>query len=302
MQVRPLSCIVVLLLCTACESQSGADAGLSNDVAAGVAAAPPAPEMSSKAVMAREMPATDVRGTAQAPPPAQVQGSTTAPMIVRNGSASIEVDSLEIAIAAVERMAKDLGGIVGNTSLSSGDEQVRSASIELRIPSSRFDEALQGLRPIGKLESVQSNAQDVGEEFVDITARSTNAKRLEDRLVALLANRAGKLEEVLAVERELARVREDIERYEGRIRYLQARVTTSTFLITVHEKRPLISDNPGENVLAEAFKQAWRNFVAFVAAFIALLGILIPAAILAVPLVTGYRRMQRKRSSKLTDA
>ena len=125
------------------------------------------------------------------PPQPPAQGGGTVTMIIRTGHATIEVDSLEPAIAAVQRMAASLGGVVGNTSLSSGDYEVRSATIELRIPSQRFNEALEGLRPIGKVESVQSNAQDVSEEFVDVSARVANAKRLEERLIALLANRAG---------------------------------------------------------------------------------------------------------------
>ena len=71
-------------------------------------------------------------------------------------------------------------------------------------------------------------AEDVGEEFVDVSARMENARRLEQRLVTLLASRTGKLSDVLAVERELARVREDIERYEGRLRYLRAHAATSS--------------------------------------------------------------------------
>src|SRR5207237_684198 len=81
---------------------------------------------------------------------------------------------------------------------------------------------------IGKLESVNVNAEDVGEEFTDVTARMGNARRLESRLIDLLATRTGKLKDVLDVEQELARVREEIDRYEGRLRYLRAHAVLST--------------------------------------------------------------------------
>ncbi len=228
---------------------------------------------------------------------APMQPSASPGMIIRNGSASIQVDSLELGIAAVQKMATTFGGYLGNTSLSAGENQVRSATIELKIPSARFDAALAGLEPIGTVESVSSTAEDVGEEFVDITARVANAKRLEERLISLLATRAGKLEEVLAVERELARVREEIERYEGRIRFLKTRVATSTLAVTVHEKAPLVSVSPGENVIVEAFKNAWRNFVRFIAALIASLGVLIPLAAVGIVAWIGWRRI--RRSGKL---
>lgn len=216
-------------------------------------------------------------------------------MIIRNGSASVLVDSLELGIAAVQQLADRYGGYVGNTSLSAGDYQVRSATLELKIPAARFDSAIAGLRPIGKVESVSSTAEDVGEEFVDVTARVANAKRLEDRLVSLLATRTGKLEDVLAVERELSRVREEIERYEGRLRYLRSRVATSTLSITVHERAPLVSATPGENVLLDAFRNAWRNLVRFVAGFIALLGIIVPSVALLALLVLVWRRVRRRK-------
>lgn len=213
-------------------------------------------------------------------------------MIIRNGSASVQVDSLERAVAAVQQLATAYGGFVGNTSLSAGEYQVRSATLELKIPVARFDAALNGLAPIGKVESVSTTAEDVGEEFVDVTARAANAKRLEDRLVDLLATRTGKLEDVLAVERELARVREEIERYEGRLRFLKTRVAMSTLTITVHERAPLVSATPGQNVILEAFKNAWRNFVGFVAGGISLLGIIIPLGALVVAAFFVWRRLR----------
>ena len=226
-------------------------------------------------------------------------GTVATNMIIRSGNASLEVDSLELAIAAVQRIATSLGGWVGNTSLTSGDYQVRSATIELKIPAARYDEALTGLKPVGTIDTSASEAQDVGEEFVDVSARASNSRRLEERLVALLTTRSGKLEDVLAVERELARVREEIERYEGRLRFLRTRVATSTLLVTVHERAPLVSASPGENVLGNAFKDAWRNFVRFIAALIASLGTIIPIMLLLAIAVLLWRRVRpRPRTVK----
>jgi hypothetical protein len=141
---------------------------------------------------------------------------------------------------------------------------------------------------------VNSTAQDVGEEFVDVTARVTNARRLEERLNTLLSTRTGKLDEVLRVERELARVREEIERYEGRLRYLSTRVATSTLTITVHEPAPILGNTPGVNPIAAAMRRAWRNFVALVAALVESLGVVIPLAVLGVAGWMGYRRWKRR--------
>ena len=218
------------------------------------------------------------------------QPSTSSSMIIRTGYAGVEVDSLDTAIARVRSLAERVGGFVANTAVQGGKDQLRSASLEVKVPSTRFDEALAGLAPIGKVESVNVQAQDVGEEYVDIAARVENAHRLEARLIALLANRTGKLQDVLSVERELARVREEIERYEGRMRFLRARVALSTLTINVHERSPIIVPVAGDGPITVAFRQAWRNFVHFIAGLIASLGVLVPLGALAFVGWLGVRR------------
>lgn len=227
-----------------------------------------------------------------AQPPQSTRTDSVAPgMIIRNGNVSIEVESLEPAVAAVRALAAKLGGYVGNVSTSTGQYSVRSSTLELKIPAPRFDEAMSGLTPIGRVEQSNTTAEDVGEEFVDLTARMANSKRLEERLVSLLATRAGKLEDVLAVERELSRVREEIERVEGRMRFLKTRVAISTLSVTVHEEAPIISpDNPGENVISEAFRDMWRNFVGLVAFVISSLGVVIPIGLVLAIVVWIWRR------------
>jgi hypothetical protein len=216
-------------------------------------------------------------------------------MIIRNGYVNVQVDSIEIAIDRLRALTASLGGYVGNVSMQTGEHQVRSATLEMKVPAARFDSAMTGMPALGKVEHSSATAEDVGEEFVDITARVANAKRLESRLVSLLATRTARLQDVLAVERELARVREEIERHEGRIRFLSTRVATSTIVATVHEKLPVIAGQPGTNVFAAALLNAWRNFVSFLATGIELLGVVIPVALIAWAGYAGWRRWRRRR-------
>ncbi|MFN2565764.1 MAG: DUF4349 domain-containing protein [Gemmatimonadaceae bacterium] len=236
-------------------------------------------------------PANAEQSTIAFPTQAQQPGS----MLIRSGHAVVEVDSVQVGIARVRRLAQESGAFVANTSVQTGREQRRSASLELRIPSERFDAVVNGLGPIGKVESVNISAQDVGEEFVDLSARVANARRLEARLIELLANRTGRLTDVLSVERELARVREEIERYEGRLRYLQTRVSVSSLTVVVHEPLPVVAKHPGENVIADAFVEAWRRFVLLTAGFIASLGVVIPVAAIGLgAFVLGRRYLGQK--------
>ena len=222
------------------------------------------------------------------------RSSVAATMVIRTGQASIEVDSLERAISQVRLLAGRIGGYIANTTMQTGRGQLRSASLEVKVPAERFDEGLAGLAPIGKLESVNVNAEDVGEEFTDVTARMENARRLESRLIQLLATRTGKLKDVLDVEQELARVREEIDRYEGRLRYLRAHAALSTFTIYVHEPLPIVG-RAGSSVMGEAFAQAWRNFVDLVALCVRSLGVVLPLGLVALTTWLAVKRRRKLR-------
>lgn len=212
-------------------------------------------------------------------------------LVIRTGTASIEVDSLEPAVALARALAHRVGGFVAGSAAQTGKGQLHSASLEIRMPADRFDDAVDGLRPLGKVEAVNVSAEDVGEEYVDVEARMTNARRLEARLIDLLARRTGKLADVLQVEHEVARVREEIERYEGRLRYLRSRAAVSTLTLTVHEPIPVV-DTGSPRVVAEAVRQAWRTFIALVALTIQSLGVIVPLGLLTA---AGWWIVRRSR-------
>lgn len=221
--------------------------------------------------------------------------AVTSGMVIRNGAVNIQVDSIEPAVERIRGIAIAHGGYVGGLTVQAGEHQVRSATLELKVPSARFDSVMTGMPTLGKVEHSSTSAEDVGEEYVDLTARAQNAKRLEARLVSLLATRTGKLDDVLMVERELARVREEIERHEGRLRYLTTRVAMSTIHATVHEKMPVIAAAPGRNVLVEAFKNMWRNFVRILVLGIEMLGVAIPVLLVASASYWMFRRWRQRR-------
>ena len=253
----------------------GRVAGIMGDMAQSVpmtAAAPVAPPAAKMSREERFAAGNEASQTFRQP-------TTSQSMIIRNAHVDVQVNSLEQAIASVRRLATALGGHIGSMNTQTGEHQVRSAMLVMKIPAARFDSAMLGLPALGKVESSSANAEDVGEEFVDVTARVANARRLESRLVTLLATRTGKLDDVLTVERELARVRQEIERYEGRLKWIGTQVAVSTISVNVHEKAPIIA-TPGTNPIGDAFILAWKNFVRLVASGIAASGVLVPLALL----------------------
>ncbi len=268
-------------------------------------AAPPATPAPASALETGAGSINALKSVADAAEPADLHRATADPtaipsMVIRTGQASLQVDSLELAVDRLRQLATRLGGYVANSQLQAGENQLRSATLELKVPAARFEEATSGLSPIGKVEYVNVAAEDVGEEFTDITARVANAHRLEQRLIDLLATRTGKLSDVLEIERELARVREEIERMEGRLRYLRTRVATSTLTVTVHEAAPLVGEPGSGGIVAESFRQAWRNFLNFIAGLIQSLGVLVPLGVLVIGGLLGLRRIWRARRRQVS--
>ena len=246
---------------------------LQGPTAARVAVAKPAPPGSRT-----ETEGVDVSSGSD---PLDVPTAFEAAMIIRTGTAVIKVDSLEPSVVRLRMLAQSLGGYIGNTSMQTGKDQLRAATVEIKVPAARWGQLMSGLKPIGTLESQDENAEDVSEEFVDVQARVANSRRLEERLISLLANRTGKLSDVLSVERELARVREEIDRFEGRIRYLKSRTAVSTMTVTLHEPPPVLGSQPGQNPIADAFRNAWQIFVGLIAFLISSLGVIVPLGIIA---------------------
>lgn len=217
----------------------------------------------------------------------------TGAMLIRQGQASVEVKRVDDAVARIRQTAAQFGGFVANTSMRTGKDEQRAATLEVRVPTAQFDALVSALSTLGKVESVAATVQDVGEEYVDLTARAVNARRVEARLVEMLSSRTGKLSEVLMVEQELRRVREEIERYDARLKWLERRTALSSLNVTLHEPPSLLDRQPGPGPLAEALALAWTRLVAVLAWSIASLGVLVPLGLMTLAIALLARRLLR---------
>src|SRR5438094_9713014 len=140
-----------------------------------------------------------------------------------------------------QAIASGLGGDVLNlTQTGSGD--TRSASLTIRVPSSRFADALQQLRTLeGEIQTSGVSAQDVTDQFVDLQARLTAKQAEEQRYIAIL-NRANTIDEILKVDASLGSVRTQIEQLTAQINSIKGRTEFSTISMSISTLTALPGD------------------------------------------------------------
>ena len=177
------------------------------------------------------------------------------PSIARTARLRIRVTDFEAARPVVDGVVASTGGLVGRVDVSGSRGDARTLTATLHIPAAQLDAAMSTLKSIGRVVDEAQSGEDVTEQVVDVTARLANARNTEKRLTDLLQKRTGDLADVLAAEREIARVREEIERFVAQRQALGRRVTYATLSLEIVEE-PRATLNLGPRPLPGRFREA----------------------------------------------
>jgi len=178
---------------------------------------------------------------AEPSPQAIVGGEITAPesvgpMIVQTASLNIVAKNYDEASAMIEKLVKGRGGYVEKLDAKAQTGNAREMSVALRIPAKQLDGFLADLRQLGHVEQESQSNEEVSADYVDLQARLKSAQATERRLIELLGTRTGRLEDVLDAERELARVRAEIESMQGQSAVMLHRVSYATVQVQLSEE------------------------------------------------------------------
>jgi len=167
--------------------------------------------------------------------------------IIKTGNLSLKVEKAEVAAESITNIAKLNKGEVASSNFYESTRGVKSGSITIRVPYQNFDTAFAEIKRIATQVTYEtSNAQDITAEYIDLEARLKNTQAEEVSFVDLL-KRSGKVEEILAVTKEVARTRGEIEQLQGQLRYLNSQTDMST-----------ITAELSEDVEIAAASQDWR--------------------------------------------
>ncbi|MCH8225760.1 MAG: DUF4349 domain-containing protein, partial [Chloroflexi bacterium] len=153
--------------------------------------------------------------------------------VISTASISLEVEEVESTIKQVQAVVEGMGGFVENLSSSGGSRSGEQyANMTLRVPQDRFLAAVEAVENLGVVLNRNLGSEDVSERFIDLEARLKSSLREEQSLLSLLG-RTSTVSEILTIERELARIRADVERFQGQLNFLERRVDLATIHLSM---------------------------------------------------------------------
>ncbi len=227
--------------------------------------------------------------------------------IIRNANLTLEVPSPGEVQPKIVSIAESHQGFVVTSEATQRNAEDKTkpemtVNLIVRVPASQFNAVMEGIRAVGTRRLQEKvTGQDVTEEFMDLEARIKNQKALELQFIEIM-KRAGKVDDALSVQRELAEVRTEIEKLEGRRRFLENQASLSTINVTLQPPTQIVNAtgfwysvrtafSDGVDVAAEIILFLIRAIIALTPI---LLLVVLPLALLAK---LGIRIVRRRRSS-----
>jgi chromosome segregation ATPase len=226
-------------------------------------------------------------------------------MIARTVSLSIVVKDFATARVSLDSILARHRGYAAQLTAATAEHAPRSLQASLRIPAPELASVLAELKSLGRVGNESQSGEEVTQQHTDLVARLQNSRETEERLRAILQQRTGKIEDVLQVEEEIARVRGEIESMEAEQQALEHRVDFATIDLQLTEEYKAELNSPSASVsnrIHNAFVAGLRNAAETILGIVLFFEesgpvLLIWLAILGVPvslLWRRYRRMQAK--------
>ncbi len=206
---------------------------------------PPAPAQSKDEGRGRaEVERTIVTGSnipTAAEEAAQAQVHEPAPALanrklIRNATVEMEIVSFDAAVPKITAFANEEHGYVATTDSEKQANGKLRGQVVVKVLPENLDRFLQKIRSLGELKNQALGTEDVTKAYFDTDARLKNAHVMEQRLIDMLKTKTGKVSDLLQVEKELGRVREEIEKMQGELKYWDSQVQFATVTISLAEK------------------------------------------------------------------
>jgi len=156
--------------------------------------------------------------------------------LIRNATVELEIVSFDDAAQKITAFASEERGYVATTNSQKQANGKLRGQVVVKVLPENLDRFLQKIRGLGELKNQTLGTEDVTKAYFDTDARLKNARVMEQRLIEMLKTKTGKVSDLLQVEKELGRVREDIEKMQGELKYWDSQVQFATVTISLAEK------------------------------------------------------------------
>ena len=219
--------------------------------------------------------------------------------LIKTANILIEVKNYENASDAIDSIIKLNNAYISSARETRYEDKIQNC-LTLRTPASNFDNILQKLlSQAHRIESKTVVAKDVTEEYVDISARLNTKKELEKRYLDVL-KQARTVKDILEVESNLSKIREDIESTQGRLNLLDNQIILSTIELTYFQYLPLPVTKSAEFAfrIGSSLVEGWNMFLTVMVA-IMYLWVFIVLGLILIGIVVVTQRRRRRRSQKV---
>ena len=156
--------------------------------------------------------------------------------LVRNAQVELEVIKFDEAVQKITAFVTEMRGYVATSSSEKQANGKLRGEVVVKVLPETFDAFLLKLRGLGEVKNQTLGTEDVTKQYFDTDSRLKNARVMEQRLIDILKTKSSKVADLLEVEKELGRVRAEIEQMQGELKYMDAQVAFATVTITLAEK------------------------------------------------------------------
>ncbi len=222
------------------------------------------------------------------------------PMIIRTASVSLVTKEFDNVRSEMEQILRRHRGYAAQLTVSTHAGMPRSLNATLRVPADQLDAVIAEIQKLGQVVQETQSGEDVTRKYVDLGARLSNARVTEQRLNEILRTRTGRVPDVLNVEREIARVRGEIEQMQAEQKNLERQVQYSELRVSLSEEYKAEFETPAPSTgtrLRNAFIQGYRGLSESVIGLVEFLlgygpALLFWFAVVFIPARFAWRRLR----------
>jgi Domain of unknown function (DUF4349) len=168
--------------------------------------------------------------------PAPTDAEAANRKLIRNATVQLEIVSFDDAVQKITALANQERGYLATSSSEKQANGKLKGEVVVKVSPESLDRFLQKVRALGELKNQTLGTEDATKAYFDTDARLKNARVMEQRLIEMLKTKTGKVADLLQVEKELGRVREEIEKMQGELKYWDSQVQFATVTISLAEK------------------------------------------------------------------